>query len=424
MRVLMVSSLWPPEVLGGAEQYGAALTQRLRAAGHVVGVVTLGVEGDDVVAQIPSWPYPIREYERQPALRRALFHASDIGRPDTRRVMERALDEFRPDVVHSHVVQGMSAAALTAPGRRRIGHVHTLHDYWLVCQRNSMVQRDGTVCVTLCASCRAIGGMRNHQIARHAPDVVIAVSEAVARPHLAHVAWMRGRTRVVYNPVEDPHPEKANRTPGAPITFGYFGRLGRDKGILTLLAAFDLAAFGRVGVDGYGVDGDLAAGGSVHDSTLGRARLVIAGRGAEETAVRAAAAADSRVEYRGWVNAAAKDALFAELDALVVPSLWQDPAPLVVNEARARGLAVIGTRVGGIPELIAPTSEPLLVPPNDQNALAAALTTFASNPDGFRATPETVPTDWRAHLVAIERAYADAMASAATAEATPWRGRH
>lgn len=415
MRVLMVSSLWPPEVLGGAEQYGAALTQRLRAAGHVVGVVTLGVGGDDVVGQIPSWPYPIREYEQQPAMRRALFHASDIGRPDTRRVMERALEQFRPDVVHSHVVQGMSAAALTAPGRHRIGHVHTLHDYWLLCQRNSMVRRDGTACATLCMSCRAMSGIRNRQISRDAPDVVIAVSEAVARPHLAHVAWMRGRTRVVYNPVEDLHPGSAHRTPGAPITFGYFGRLGRDKGILTLLAAFELAAF-ELAAPGLAASArSLTGGGSRDEPGLGGARLLIAGRGAEETAVRAAAAADKRVEYRGWVSTAAKDALFAELDALVVPSQWQDPAPLVVNEARARGLTVIGTTAGGIPELIAPASEPLLVPPGDRHVLAAALARFASNPDGFQSAPEAVPTDWSTHLTAIETAYADAIASATTA---------
>ena len=150
---------------------------------------------------------------------------------------------------------------------------------------------------------------------------------------------------------------------------------------------------------------------------------MIAGRGAEETAVRAAACANSRVEYRGWVSAEAKDALLSELDALVVPSHWQDPAPLVVNEARARGLTVIGTTAGGIPELIAPASEPLLVPPGDRDALAVALARFAANPEVFRSVPEAVPRDWRAHLAAIETAYADAIAGAVTAEARAGRGR-
>ena len=50
MRILMVSNLWPPEVVGGAEQYASALAAHLRAAGHEVEVLTLGVDGPDVVA--------------------------------------------------------------------------------------------------------------------------------------------------------------------------------------------------------------------------------------------------------------------------------------------------------------------------------------------------------------------------------------
>ncbi|MEP6623842.1 MAG: glycosyltransferase, partial [Acidimicrobiia bacterium] len=103
MRVLMVSSLWPPEVLGGAEQYAGALAERLRARGHEVGVVTLGVPGTDVVGSVPAWPYPLQEYATQDPVRRALFHAADVARPDARRVFDRAIAEFRPDVVHSHV---------------------------------------------------------------------------------------------------------------------------------------------------------------------------------------------------------------------------------------------------------------------------------------------------------------------------------
>jgi Glycosyltransferase len=379
MRVLMVSSLWPPEVLGGAELYASALAERLQADGHVVGAVTLGVGGEDVVAQVPSWPYRMQDFGSQPASRRALFHAADLARPDTGRILDRAFEEFRPDVVHSHVVQGMSARVLTRPARRGIGHVHTLHDYWLLCQRNSMVKRDDTACATRCSSCRVISATRSRQIASRAPDVMVAVSEAIARPHLAELPWMRGRTRVIYNPVEEAQP-RASRREGAPLTFGFVGRLGADKGVITLLRAYQRAA-------------------------LGDARLVIAGRGAEAATVEAAAG----VEFRGWVSGAEKAALLDEIDCLIVPSQWADPAPLVVNEARSRGLAVIGSTAGGIPELVAPECEPLLVTPADVDALAAAMERFAHAPAEFRPTPEARPLDWPGHLLAITTAYSDAM---------------
>ena len=188
MRVLMVSSLWPPEVLGGAEQHAASLSERLRAAGHTVGVVTLGVEGEDVVATVAPRPYPLSTFASQPAHRRARFHLTDVIRTDTRAALARACAEFRPDVVHSHVVQGMGTTSLTEPGVLGVPHVHTLHDYWLLCQRNSMVRRDGTACTEQCRSCRAIGAVRERRIERHPPEVVIAVSEAVARPHLARAS--------------------------------------------------------------------------------------------------------------------------------------------------------------------------------------------------------------------------------------------
>ena len=388
----MVSNLWPPEVLGGAEQYAAALADRLRAAGHVVGVVTLGVQAEGVVADVPSWPYPVQHYATQSGGRRAWFHAADLARPDTGRILDRAFGEFAPDVVHSHVVQGMGATALTRTRRHAIGHVHTLHDYWLLCQRNALVQRDGSVCTTRCTSCRVVSDIRNRQISARPPEVVIGVSEAIARRHLADLAWMRGRTRVIYNPVESPRP-RAARPEGRVITFGYIGRLGIDKGVRTLLRAFELA-------------------------NVGDARLVVAGRGSEAATVRAARG----VEYRGWLSGVEKDAWFDEMDCLIVPSQWSDPAPLVVNEARSRGLAVIGTTAGGIPELIAPECVPLLTAPADVHALAAAMERFVATPQEFTPVAEARPLDWPGHLDAMETAYRDARTAARHAATATERG--
>ncbi len=378
MRVLMVSSLWPPEILGGAEQYAAALTSALQDRGHEVSVITLGIDGADVIGQVRSWPYAMRDYERQSGVRRALFHAADVARLGTGTVFDRVLAEFRPDIVHSHVVQGMSATALTRPHLRGVAHVHTLHDYWLLCQRDSLVRRDGTACATRCPSCRAVTGVRNQQISRHPPEVVVGVSEAIAHRHTAEIPWMRDRTRVIYNPVAPPSPGPP-RAPGAPVTFGYFGRLGADKGILTLLAAYEQ-------VRPTGV------------------RLVVAGQGAEAEAVRNAPG----VDFRGWVSGAEKDGVFDELDCLVVPSEWADPAPLVLNEARSRGVATIGSAAGGIPELVAPECAGLIVPPGDVGALAGAMGRFASEPAAFAPMPAALPIDWPDHLDAIEAAYRDA----------------
>lgn len=386
MRVLMVSSLWPPAVLGGAEQYAAALADRLDGAGHTVGVVTgVALDAPEVVARIPSWGYPMTEYASQPAPRRLVFHAGDLIRPDAARILDRAIRTFRPDVVHSHAVQGMGATALTRPGHAGVGHVHTLHDYWLLCQRTSLVQRDGTACTTRCASCRFVAGVRDVALRRHPPDVLLAVSDAVARIHGDALAWTRGRTRVVHNPVtEFEGPVRHTSAPGR-VTFGFVGQVSRAKGVLTLVEA-------------------------VRRAGLPEARLVVGGRGPELDAV-VASAAGLPVEVRGWLDPAALEALYAEIDCLVVPSEWADPAPLVVNEARARGIPVIGARAGGIPELIAPECVPLLFPPGDGAALAERLRTFAADPAPYTPAPAVAPVGWADHLTAVLGAYRDAAAT-------------
>lgn len=158
MRILMVSNLWPPEVLGGAEQMAASLAERLISNGHAVRAVSLG-ESDcsdsdpAVVAVVKPFPYPIRDSGSQPAFRRAIFHLADLHRRATVRALDAAVAQFRPDVVHTHALQGLSTTALTFPSRRGLPHVHTVHDYWLLCQRNSLVRRDGTSCDERCFAC-------------------------------------------------------------------------------------------------------------------------------------------------------------------------------------------------------------------------------------------------------------------------------
>jgi glycosyltransferase involved in cell wall biosynthesis len=380
MRILMVSNLWPPEVVGGAEQYAAALARRLRDRGHEVDAFTFGVDGPDVVHAVKPWPYPVQTAPTQPARRRALFHAADIVNPRARRDLDRVLDELRPDVVHTHAVQGLSSAVLTRARRHGIAHVHTLHDYWLLCQRSSMVRRDGTACSTRCGPCRAISWARNESVRRSPPGIVLAVSQAIAREHDL-LPWVAGRIRVVYNPVEVVTGTRAVAPgEGRPLTFGFLGRVAADKGVATLLDGF-----ARAGLDG--------------------ARLVVAGRGPLDARVRAAG---PPVIAAGWVAPERKEELFADLDCLVVPSQWRDPAPLVVNEARGRGIPVVGAAIGGIPELVDPVCRPLLFPPGDVDALADRLRAYAAEPGAYRPQPAAAPVGWDEHLALVLAAYADA----------------
>ena len=373
----MLSSLWPPAVLGGAELYAHELGERLAADGVTVGAVTLGVAGDGVVASVRPWPYRLDEFAGKPVWQRAAYHIGDVYRPDAAHVLRRSIERFRPDVVHSHAVEGLSSSVLAVPTRLGVPHVHTLHDYWLLCQRATMVRRDGESCERRCLSCVAFSSVRAAVARRGFPHVVIAPSEAIAREHTAFGA-AADRIRVVLHPVEAP---PIPRTPSTdrPTTFGYIGGLTEIKGVRTLVRAF-----GRMSPAG--------------------AALRVAGSGPLEHELRAAASGD--VRFLGWLDQAARERFFGDIDCLVVPSEWREPAPLVINEAKARGVPVIGADIGGIPELVPASCRELLFPSGSETALTNALERFLARPHDFPVEPPS--RGWDEHLVEIRAAYADA----------------
>jgi len=81
-----------------------------------------------------------------------------------------------------------------------------------------------------------------------------------------------------------------------------------------------------------------------------------------------------------WPNAAVIEA-FRRSSIAVVPSVWAEPFGIVVIEAMAGGTPVIGSNVGGIPEIIEDGISGVLVPPSDPIALRRALADLIGDPD-------------------------------------------
>ena len=95
------------------------------------------------------------------------------------------------------------------------------------------------------------------------------------------------------------------------------------------------------------------------------------------------AAADQRIRFAGTRTGAALDATYAEADLLVLPSRAETYG-MVVTEALARGIPVLGTRVDGVPEALGTAPDGTvpgdLVPPGDPAALATALRAWLTDP--------------------------------------------
>jgi glycosyltransferase involved in cell wall biosynthesis len=119
-----------------------------------------------------------------------------------------------------------------------------------------------------------------------------------------------------------------------------------------------------------------------------------ADKGAYETAVRTLTESDPRISFGPPVPRSEIAAVMAEHDVLAVPSVWQETGPLVVLEAQASGLYVLGSRLGGIAELVDESGGGELVEAGNAAAWARSIQRLAAvhAKCGLRPSPKPVRT--------------------------------
>jgi len=183
---------------------------------------------------------------------------------------------------------------------------------------------------------------------------VVTVSEAAA-DSLAAVGIPRARILVIPPGVE-PH-EEVPRPSGAPV-IGAISRLSKEKNVGLLLKAFALVA-----------------------EEIPEASLVIYGDGPERGDLERAAEAlgiGPKTTFRGHVPEAGRRC--GEFSVFAVPSS-RESFGLSALEAMACGVPVVATKVGGLPELILEGETGMLVPPEDERAMADALLKILRDPE-------------------------------------------
>jgi glycosyltransferase involved in cell wall biosynthesis len=360
MHVLMVNNIYPPIMAGGAELVVADLSAGLVRRGHQVTVVsTCGPEmephpvetrdGVQVIRFFPRNVYWNFAREGQSRARHLRWHLRDAWNRDAGRRFAAILNETKVTIAHTHLIDGFSATIWRRARRADVPLVHTAHDYHLLCPRAFMLDRHWRICHRPGVGCRVYRAWHLRTTADL--DLFVSPSRFLLDRH-REAGLVPPRDAVVRNGIPTP-PDAArvrkSRHNGRRPRFLMLCRLTVEKGVRVALGAA---------------------------TSLPREldfELVISGRGPLEEEVRVAAACDPRIRFAGYVSGEDKVALLASGDYLLVPSLWYENAPLAVIEAAAYGLGVLGSRIGGIPELVREGRTGLLVEPGDVNALADAM---------------------------------------------------
>lgn len=370
MRILLLNTLFAPHVGGGAEVMVMEQARGLQAAGHVVAVATLGPDPgtrQERVEGIPVYRVGQRNRyfhfgpHRPSAMARLLWHWRDRDNPAVEAPLREVLRDFRPDVASCHNLAGWSIAAWRAIRGEGIPIAQVLHDQYLLCAKSTMF-RNNRICPRQCLDCRMLRS--RHRQASSQVDAVVGVSRFILARLLDNGYFRDVPIRETILNARSSGLPRPERTPPRPedraIRFGFIGTLAPNKGIERLLAAFGNAA-------------------------LPHAELLIAGRGnAEYERALKTAHAGASIKFVGYAK---PEDFFPRIDATVVPSLWDDTLPGVVFESLGFGVPVIGSRRGGIPEMIDDGRNGFLFDPDSPGVLEELLSRIAGAPgilDGMR----------------------------------------
>ncbi len=335
MKIVFLSSLYWPHEVGGAERTVRTLAEALVQNGHEAVVLSLAPDGkarEDQCNGVRThylplanvyWPFGRKQVPH--AALRSLWHLVDAYNPVMGRRVGRILDREKPDVVQAGNLLGFSVSAWRAASKRGIPVVQMLHDYYLGCVNSSMF-RHGKNCESQCGACHVLGTPR--RVLSNTPTAVISLSRRTLDKlegcglfeQVPHKTIAHGASNLQLHPVH-----RASPRPGEPLTLGYLGRVEASKGIEVLLDA-------------------------ARQQPPGRVRVLVGGTGpADYLQALRQRYASPNIEFIGFVK---PGDLFARIDLLVVPSLWEEPLGRVIYEAYTYGVPSIVSRAGGMPEIV------------------------------------------------------------------------
>ncbi len=319
--------------------------------------------------------------------------------------IEAVLKDFRPDVVHLHnIYHQLSPSVLRPLERAGIPSVMTLHDYKLACPTYQFLDHG-----RLCEAC--VGGHFYHAATHRCKDGSLAASVLAAVESYAHgitrayapvhlfiapSRFLAGKMKEagvfpdrmrLLNHFVDSAPIAVKKNPGGPFVFA--GRLSSEKGVDVLIRAAGRAP---------GVNVDVLGDGPARP----------------ELEQLAADVAPGRVRFHGRVGKPAVHEAMRSATAVVVPSRWHENQPMTILEAFACGVPVVGTDLGGIPELVSDGENGFTCAADDPVALADKMHELAAQPRlaldmGRRARALVVDGYTPAlHLSRLSRLYSEA----------------
>jgi glycogen synthase len=368
MRILFLSNFYPPSGRGGYEQLCQEIADGLKAKGHIVAVLTSdegfedGIPKEENVFRLLKTEVDWRPYRGT----LEFFVGQRKRRQESLLSFQETINTFKPDVLFVWGMWNLSRELLLlAESWTTLKVVYYLADYWPVLPDAYTLHwkepaRRWYTSLPKQVLGRVALALRGEESRKPLKfEHVLCVSQAV-RTYLLEAGIPLQNARVVHNgidlaPFTAAAKIRAQRGQKQDLALLYAGRLSPVKGVHTAIEA--TAELVR---RGHSVTLDLYGTGSPEY----QAKLLDLCRqlGVSE-----------RVQFRGFIPRDQMPEIMAQFDVLIFSSTWPEPLARIVQEAMAVGLVVVGTEVGGIPEILRNGVNGLTFAPENAEELATRV---------------------------------------------------
>lgn len=342
MKILMVNKFF--YIKGGSETYYFALKRKLEEEGHTV--IDFSMK-DDKNFESPYSDYFVDnvDYSQKASFfSKVRMATSIIYSKEAKKKFEKLVLKEKPDIVHLHIFQHqLSPSILDVCKKYNIPTVYTAHDLKMICLNYKMMHH-GHICEDCkdghlyhCAFNRCVknsflksiintveGYLHRWIKSYDAIDYIITPSEfyknkfvefGIDSKRIIHIPNFLDKDVPIVNPNID-----------SENYFLYFGRLSEEKGIMTLIRA---VVNKNINLYIVGV-GPLKCDIEKYINKCG----------------------NSNIKLLGFKNGNELSNLVGNARAVILPSEWYENGPYSAIEALQLKRPLIGSDIGGIPELI------------------------------------------------------------------------
>ena len=337
MKILLVNKFhWNK---GGSEKYYFELGQLLKQHGHEVAYFSME---DEKNIKTGAKEYFVPKFDLNNSSKLKALNVIYNGK--NKKIMEKALDDFKPDIVHLNNFQRQLSASIIKPcKKRKIPVVFTAHDLQSVCPAITMMDMNKKTC-ELCVKGNYINCIKKSCNKGSKLKSIIGALEAyyyrLSKIYFKKIDAIITPTQfykemlikdgISADKIFKIHnflylSDYKKRKVKSEKNVLYIGRLSKEKGINNLIDAFQ----------------------NINDFSL-----YILGDGPEKDSIKEKIKNKKNIILKGFVNPEKVREYVAKSSLVVVPSTWYENGSYVAMESLALGKCVLGANIGGIPEIV------------------------------------------------------------------------